>query len=236
MKKWIGIVLAVVIGASNVWAASSLDSANYHLKAGQAYVAQGRDADALKEYEAALTRDDKMFAAWASKAEVLLRLQRGEAAATAIERLKDLEENKAQKATRLLMTLEYQQMFKPHRWFATAKTAFFQARKITPKSGALQLWVARAYRDDGKAKLAEKHYAKAVEFGGSYAVKATAELSAMRRKATAGGTGKGVAGELAAQSVVDRATLAALVMNQLPMQRVFAHRSVHIDLPKDAQN
>jgi len=235
MKIWMGIALTMMLGVANGWAASSLDSAGYHIKAGASYIAQGRNADALKEFDAAIARDGKSFDAWAGKAEVLLSLKQGDAMAKAVDTIKDLEDNKAQKAVWLRIALKYQQAFKPDGWFPEAKKLFFQARKITPKNSELQLWVARSYRDNGKTRMAEKHYAKAVQFGGESADAATTELRAMHRKATAGGTGKGVAGELALKTQVDRASLAALVMEQLSMRKLFAKRAQRVALPADAK-
>jgi len=225
----------VLVQTGIAQAGSSLDSAAYHIKAAAAYVQQGRDGDALREYKAAVKRDAENFDAWLGNAHVLIRLHDNEGAAQAIASLEDLEDSKAQKFEWLLADLQYNVVFKPEHWLSRAKDDFFKAKNINAKRADLHLWAARTYRDGGKKRKAGKHYRKVIELGGDEASLATAELNAMQRKTVAAGTGKGVAGELAGRSSIDRATLAAVLVDQLHIQKLFGKRTHAISIPEDSK-
>jgi len=227
------IFLLTMSGAAQ---ASSLDSPAYHIKAAVNYLDQGRDKDALREYKAAIKRDAGSFESWLGSAHILIRLHDDQGATQALASLKDLAEKKPQKFEWLFADLQYNVVFKPKSWLSKAKDDYFKAKNINAKHAGLHLWVARAYRDGDKKRKARTHYIKVIELGGQEAALATSELNVMQRKVTAGGTGKGVAGELAGKTSVDRATLTAVLLDQVDVQKLFGKRVKTVVLPEDSKN
>ncbi|MDQ6950899.1 MAG: hypothetical protein Q9M26_04475 [Mariprofundales bacterium] len=236
LMKTVALAALLTTAALPVNAASSLDSEQLHLTAAARYLASHDEAKALHEYEAAITRNKESFAGWLGKANMLIQLKRPKEAFDALDEADDAQKGKDQKLALLRAQLEYAVTFKPDHWLSKAKEHFFKARRIDANRSDLNLWVARAYRDGGKRKLARKHYSKAIEIGGDDALVATKELMAMLRQEAASGTGKGVAGELSSKATIDRATLAAVLVERLHIQDRFKKRTTKRALPKDAQS
>ncbi|RMH52189.1 MAG: hypothetical protein D6682_02420 [Zetaproteobacteria bacterium] len=230
------LLLLLLVPPLHADADPALDSARFHLAAADRYLADHQPARALAEYEAAIARDGQGFAGWLGKAVSLIRLKREAEARQALEEADDRQKGKQQKLALLRARLEYAVTFKPKHWLRSAKEAFFKARKIAPQEADLQLWIARAMRDGGKRSAARKHYSEAIAIGGPAALTATRELLAMLRQEAAAAGGKGAIAELAERPSVDRATLAAVLVDRLRIQQRFPRRKQHRPLPDDARN
>jgi len=216
--------------------AGSLDSASYHNKAAERYMAQEKFAKALVEYNAAIHKDKNNFDAWFGKAKSELKLQQFTALADSLEELEDVSDSKAQKFEFLLIEGQYYLAAKPKHWLRKIKDDFFKAKKIDSSRADLFLLIARAYRADGKEKSARLHYSKVIELGGPLAAVATQELASIFRQAQASGTGKGWVGDLANMKTVNRATLAAVLVDDIEIQNIFPKRHETIALPDDCTN
>jgi len=215
--------------------ASSLDSASHHNKAADRYSSQQQYGKALVEYDTALQKDEKNFDAWLGKAKSELALNKLSALASSIEELEDVTSSKAQKFEHLLIEGQYYLAAKPKRWLSKLKNNYFKAKQIDDSRADLQLLIARAYRSDGKEKKARLHYSKVIELGGPLAATANQELASIFRQAQASGTGKGWVGDLAAMTTINRATLAAVLVDDIEIQTLLGKRSQSVSLPADCK-
>ncbi|MDQ6993611.1 MAG: hypothetical protein Q9M31_09050 [Mariprofundus sp.] len=217
-------------------AASSLDSAPYHTKAADRYAVQLQFSKALHEYDAAIAKDGKHFPAWLGKIKSELALGKLADIPASLNKLDDASDSKAEKFEYLLIEGQYLLAAKPKRWIGKLKENFFKAKKIDSGRSDLHLLIARAYRADGKESLARKHYSKVIEIGGRDAAIANQELASMFRQAQASGTGKGWVGDLAGKTTINRATLAAVLVDDIAIQNFFPKRSHSITLPADCKS
>jgi len=235
MKKMI-FAASISLMLAGVAQAEGLDSAAHHTKAADRYATQQQFAKALHEYDAAIARDKKHFPAWLGKAKSQLELGKLTDLPATLENLDDVANSKPEKFEFLLIEGQYYLAAKPEHWLRKLKNDFFKAKKIDASRSDLHLLIARAYRADGKEKPARLHYSKVIEIGGADAAIANSELASMFRQAQASGTGKGWVGDLAANPTINRATLAAVLVDDVEIQNLFPKRSHNIPLPADCKD
>jgi len=235
-KVMLAIVIYLFTGNIVMAGVTGLDSAVYHTKSADRYASHQQYAKALKEYNAAISKDKESFDAWLGKAKAELALAQFKSLSDTLNELDDLAKSKTQKFEYILTNGQYLLAAKPKGWFRRLKENFFKAKKINPEDSDLQLMVARAYQANGKEASARKHYSKVIEIGGANAAVATKELASIFRQLEASGTGKGWVGELAGKATISRAMLAAVLANDIEVQHIFPKRSHHIALPADSKN
>jgi len=234
MKKII-ITASLCFLLTNMVHAETLDSAAHHSKAADRYAAEQQYVKALNEYNIATTKDSKYFPGWLGKAKSELAIGKLTDLSASLEYLDDIANTKAEKFKFLLLEGQYYLAAKPKRWMAKLKEDVFKAKRINATSAELHLLFARAYHADGKESLARKHYSKVIEIGGRKAAIANKELASMFRQAQASGTGKGWVGDLADRTTINRATLAAVLVDDIEIQKLFSKRRHSIGLPDDCK-
>ena len=234
MRTYLWAWVVALFAVSSAWA-GGLDSASYHVKAGDRYAQQSQFAKALGEYDAAIAKDQNSFDAWLGKAKAELALAKYNEMAKTLDALDDHADSKPQRFEYLLVQGQYELAAKPKAWFRNLKKNFFKARKIDAERADLYLLMARAFRAKGKEREARKYYSKVIELGGREAAVATRELASIFRQVEAGGTGKGWVGDLATKKTISRATLAAVLVDDIEIQKLFPKRSHAVALPADSK-
>ncbi|RLL50868.1 hypothetical protein D8Y20_10785 [Mariprofundus sp. EBB-1] len=234
MKKII-LATSLCLMMTGLAHASSLDSSAHHNKAAERYVAQKQFTKALTEYDIAIKKDKKSAQAWLGKAQIQLQLKQYSALKGTLEELDDVSNSKAEKFEFLLVEGQYYLAAKPNHWLSKLKQNFFKARNMDTSRSDLYLLMARASVAGGKERSARLNYNKVIERGGPLAAVASQELASIFRQAQASGTGKGWVGDLADRATIDRATLAAVLVDDIEVQQLFDKRSRTIALPSDCK-
>ncbi len=234
MKKlFLSLFLATCL--SPLAQADGIDNASYHQKAGDRYLSQQVFDKALKEYSAALAKDKTSYQAWLGKAHSELQLKKWDDLVNSLDALDDVAKSKPQRFDFLLLQAQYYLADKPKHWHRHLKENFFKAKKINDQHPELYLVMARGERQAGKDVNARKYYSKVIELGGRAAATANHELASMFRQQQVAGTGKGWVGDLASKKTINRATLAAVLVDDVEIQKLLGKRSQKRELPADSQ-
>lgn len=204
---------------------SQLDTPEHHVFTGMKFLDEEKYADAQREFELALSINNKFSKAYTGLALVKTYTADYKTAAAQLEKAEKFAQTSDEKIFYYIGNIRYQTKSKVEKkWLKVCKENFDDAVKLDPRSSAAYYFMGLAYKEGYEFNAAGQMFTKVLELKGDYVGRADAEwnfIQKVQRAMPGTATGK----QIALVEKITRADAAALFLEELRIDVLYKKRT-----------
>ena len=214
---------------------SILDSPEHHVYSGFKLIKMERFDDALREFKQALEHDPNNPSVQMGLGLVYGMKKQFRPAFESMALARDYAENKEDKAMAYVGFMRLNSMKKGKGWLEEVEKNFFSARSIMKDLPEAYFYLAMAYKDGYRFADAVKALKKVLDINKAFIMEAKVQLKILKKIEKT--LPKSELGRrVAVQNHVTRAEMAALLIQELKLDRIYKKGVTKQPIPSDVEN
>lgn len=223
------LCVALVAGCASVDKASpptsEMDTPEHHYEAGMGLLDGGDLEGSAREFDRAIALDPEFSPAYAGRAVVAAKQGKVDDSREALKAAQKCAGDDGERALVQVATIRVLTEEKGPKWIKQAEDAFAKAVKIEPGNAAAHYFMGCAYRSGDMPAKSISRFQSVISMEGDYVGEADEAWKKMQRMIrAAAGTEEGV--RIAKIEAIDRADLAALLIEELALEKLFEQYGV----------
>jgi tetratricopeptide (TPR) repeat protein len=226
---WLTAILALHGCAPKVRAPESLlDTPEHHVQSGMKLLRLGKYDDAMREFELAKGLDPKFSGAYVGSGLVLGHKGEFKEAVEHMDKAVDLAETKEEKVDANVGIIRLHLLGKESahkKWLKKAEGAYEEAIDVSPEASAAHYYMGECYKEALDFEKASQLFKKVLDINDGYVVEANDAWRLVQRIQRAA-PGTMIGKKIALVNQITRADIAALFIQELKIDEIFARKKV----------